>query len=229
MENQEHKIQIPHCVGIIMDGNRRWAKGRGRPTHEGHAAGKDKLKEVAEWARDVGVQHLICYTFSTENWNRSEDEVSAIENLLIQALRNEVTELAQNNVRLRFIGERERFSRETQDLMNQAEELTRANTLTLGLALSYGGRSELAYAAERARAEGPITEASLSKHLWTADIPDPDLIIRTGGQQRLSNFLLWQAAYSELWFTDTLWPDFSHEEFQTALDEYAARKRNFGK
>jgi undecaprenyl diphosphate synthase len=211
-----------------MDGNRRWAKEHGVPTYQGHAAGKQKLREVLHWARDAGVAHIICYAFSTENWNRPVEEVRAIEELLIEGLKHEVDELAAEGVRIQFIGERVRFSEETQALMQHAEQVTHSNARTLGVALSYGGRAELAQAAESARAKGVITEESLANHLWTAGIPDPDLILRTGGQQRLSNFLLWQAAYSELWFTDTFWPAFTHNEFLKALDDYAVRKRNFG-
>ncbi len=228
VDNTDNTFVRPTCIGIIMDGNRRWAKKRELPTYKGHAAGKDTLKKVIEWSSTYGVQHIVCYAFSTENWTRPQEEVTAIEQLLVEGLKHEVTELAEKGIKLLFIGERERFSTETQELMRHAEEVTQTGTHTLGIALSYGGRAELAQAAQRASVKGDITEESIAKELWTYPIPDPELIIRTGGQQRLSNFLLWQSAYSELWFTDTLWPDFSKDEFLQALGDFAVRKRNFG-
>jgi undecaprenyl diphosphate synthase len=218
----------PICIGIIMDGNRRWAKKHELPTYKGHMAGKDTLKHVIEWASEAGVQHLICYAFSTENWTRPKEEVVAIEQLLIEGLKHEVEELAEKGIKLRFIGERGRFSEETQTLMTHAEEVTSEGRHTLGVALSYGGRAEIVQAAQCAAQSGVVSEESLAQSLWTTGIPDPELIIRTGGQERLSNFLLWQSAYSELWFTDTLWPDFSKEEFLKALVDFEGRKRNFG-
>lgn len=212
-----------------MDGNRRFAKARGLEPWEGHAAGKAKLKEALSWGKNKGLTHLICYAFSTENWNRPKEEVDAIEALLIEGLTTEIDELIEKGVRLQFVGDRSRYSKEVISLMEQAEAKTHDGQLTLAIALSYGGRAEIVAAANAAAKEGVITETSLSTHLWTAGIPEPELIIRTGGQRRLSNFLLWQSAYSELFFIDALWPEFTEEDFTAALTFYADIKRNFGK
>lgn len=213
-----------------MDGNRRWAKARGLLPWEGHAAGRIKLKEVAQWFQKAGTKTLICYAFSTENWNRSPEEIDAIQKLIISALVEEAPELKKNNIKLRIIGERKKFSPETQAHITEAEHIADAGEFTLVIALSYGGRSEIIHAVNELLVKDfeVITEENLQRALWTHSLPDPDLIIRTGGQQRLSNFLLWQSAYSELWFTDTLWPDFSQEDFDRALTFYDTTKRNFG-
>ena len=185
----------PTCIGIIMDGNRRWAKAHNLPTFEGHRRGFEKVKEIAEWAKSEGISCLILFAFSTENWNRTKDEVSYLMNLFETILTKEIETLQERGIRVRCIGEQERFSPELRVLMRQAEERTAGNqALTLALCLSYGG-----------------------------------LIIRPGGQFRLSGFLPWQSIYSELFFTKTLWPDFSEEEFKTILNEFAQRDRRVGR
>jgi undecaprenyl diphosphate synthase len=220
-----------NCIGVIMDGNRRWAKGKGLSTAEGHHAGYGKLKEVVRWAGEKGISHAIFYAFSTENWNRSPEEVAGLMTLFEMGLRESLPEFLRDGVRVRFIGERERFSSELQTLMNEVEEKTaECNVITAVLALSYGGRSEITHAFNELLKGNKtlVTQEDIADVLWTKDIPDPDLIIRTSGEQRLSNFLPWQSVYSELFFTETLWPDFSKNEFEGILRSYAERDRRRG-
>jgi len=215
-----------------MDGNRRWARERGLPTLEGHLRGYRKLKNVMSWAKEAGVPHLIFYTFSTENWNRSKEEVGYLMKLFETAFANEIDEIKKKGIRLRFIGQRERFSEKLQAAMARAERDTAENTEgTVAFALSYGGRQEIIEAANALLKEGKkqTDEAAFGEHLWSAGIPDPDIIIRPGGEKRLSNFLPWQSVYSELFFSDTYWPDFSKEEFLGILKEYGERGRRRGK
>jgi undecaprenyl diphosphate synthase len=221
----------PECVGFIMDGNRRWAKQHGLGTQEGHARGFDTLKKVIATVYDAHIKHLVCYAFSTENWSREPNEVNYLMELFSGALREAPHKLVgERNVHIRFIGERTRFSAEFQEAMGRVEKETEAyEQLTVWIALSYGGRAEIVHAVQSAIEHGEkIDENSFKKFLWTADMPDPDLIIRTGGEKRLSNFLLWQSAYSELFFTKTFWPDFGEAEFQSILEEYGTRKRRRG-
>ncbi|MEK7086566.1 MAG: polyprenyl diphosphate synthase [Patescibacteria group bacterium] len=218
------------CVGIILDGNRRWAKARGLPTLEGHRAGMEKLTEATRFVRASGVTHLVVYAFSTENWNRKKEEVSHLMSLFHESIQTQMKKLGEEGIRVCFVGQRERFSPDLQQAMSDVEKETRQNDpFTLWVCLSYGGRAEIAMAARAATKEGEVTEESLSAHLWTHGMPDPDIIIRTGGEKRLSNFLTWQSIYSELFFTDTFWPDFSKEEFDSILAEFAARERRRGK
>jgi len=219
------------CVGIILDGNRRWAKAKGLPKLAGHSAGVKTVNSITRFARDAGVKHLVIYAFSTENWKREPKEVSYLMNLFRDALRKEMRELGKEGVRIRFIGQRKRFSDSLQSLMLEIEKETSANQkITLWCGLSYGGRAEVLEAVRSAAyAKEDITEESFSKYLWTKDMPDPDIIIRTGGEKRLSNFLPWQSIYSELFFTDTLCPDFSTKEFGDILSEFSARERRHGK
>ncbi len=221
----------PACIGVIMDGNRRWAKETGVMSLEGHRAGAEKIKEAAGWARDAGVQTLICYTFSTENWHRPEREVSYLMDLLESFLKKETAFLKKEGIRLRVVGEREKFSPRLRLLMEVVEKETAAGARhTLVLALSYGGRAEILAAANRAIAAGErVDETSFKKYFWTEGIADPDLIIRTGGERRLSGFLPWQGVYSELFFVDTKWPAFSKEEFLNILNEYGTRERRMGR
>lgn len=224
------KEEVAQCVGIIMDGNRRWAKERGLKTFEGHRAGKEVLKKSARFARTRGVKHLVVYAFSTENWNRSSIEVSYLLSLFQEIFEKELKELGEEGARIRFVGQRERFSKELQKAMETLEKETAENDFTLWIGLSYGGRSEIISAVEKAlSAGGEITEESFAKNLWTVGMPDPDIIIRTGGEKRLSNFLPWQGVYSELFFTDTLWPDFTPKEFDLILTEFSERERRHGK
>ncbi len=221
----------PTCVGIIMDGNRRWAKQRGLPKLEGHRVGLlETLRNTVRFARTRKIDHLIVYMFSTENWNRDREEVSYLMDLFRESIKKEMKEFNKEGVRIRFVGQRERFSQDLQQAMDTTERETENNSaITLWCCLSYGGRPEIVAAARAAARDGEITEDSLACHLWTTGMPDPDLIIRTGGEKRLSNFLPWQSVYSELFFTDTKWPDFSEEEFDSILAEFALRERRRGK
>lgn len=232
MKSEETKKKIPECIGMIMDGNRRWAKEKGIHVLEGYKAGYEKLKEVISWAKEESVKNLIFFAFSTENWNRKEEEVSYLMNILKTALVNEFDEIEKENVRIVFAGQKERFSEELQKLIKNVEEKTRNNTEgTVVLALSYGGRSEILSAVNYALESGKkrITEEEFNNLLWTKSIPDPDIIIRTSGEKRLSGFLPWQSVYSELFFIDTYWPAFSKEEFLQILEEYSIRERRRGK
>jgi len=228
---------VPVHVGVIMDGNRRWARARGLPAALGHKAGADAVRRTVEAAAKSGIGWLTLFAFSSENWHRSDDEVRELTGLLRFYLRHEIAALHKNKVRLRVIGERDRFGPETTAAIRDAEALTANNTgLNLTVALSYGSRSEIAASARflaREVAAGrmdpeAVDEAALTRHLSTHDMPDPDLIIRTSGEQRLSNFLLWQAAYAEFWFTETLWPDFGANDLAQAVAEYARRERRYG-
>ncbi len=222
----------PQCIGIILDGNRRWAKAHGLPTLEGHRRGYEKVKDIMGWAKEEQIPFVIVYAFSTENWNRKVEEVSYLMGLFKEILTTKLAELKKEGIRVRCIGERSRFSTDLQGLMDRAEEETAGlSGPTLVLALSYGGRADVVQAVKRAVKEGKndITEAEFSSYLWSSGLPDPDLIIRTGGEKRLSGFLTWQSVYSELFFVDTLLPDFSKSEFQAILAEFASRERRMGR
>jgi undecaprenyl diphosphate synthase len=222
---------IPRCVGIILDGNRRFAKAQGLPQLEGHRRGASTLEKIVLHMRDRGIPHIAAYVFSTENWERSPEEVSYLMELIIEGAKEHITRLKEEGVRVRVIGERTRLSARVRAAIESMEEgSTEGHATTLWLCLSYGGRTEIIEAAQALAADGTkITEESLRDAMWSKEMPDPDLIIRTSGEMRLSNFLLWQAAYSELFFTDTLWPDFSPEEFDRILDEYGTRERRRGR
>jgi undecaprenyl diphosphate synthase len=217
----------PKCVGIIMDGNRRWAKAQGLSPLLGHHEGLKTLRTIVRAAKERGIEHLIIYAFSTENWNRTGEEVEYLMNLF----QKEFDTFKEEEVRLRFVGQRQRFSKDMQEMMSNLEkETAHKGPYTFWICLSYGGRAEIVHAANEAAKEGgDITEESLSRHLWTLEMPDPDLIIRTSGEMRLSGFLPWQSIYSELFFTNTLWPDFSVDEFDQILKEYSERERRHGK
>lgn len=227
----------PRHVAIIMDGNGRWAKARGLPRIQGHRRGVEAVRRAVEAAGDLGITYLTLYGFSSENWRRPVAEVSELMGLLKYYLQAEVAELHRNGIRLRVIGQRERLPRDVAALIDNAEHLTRGNRgLMLTVALSYGGRDEIASAAralalKAARGEidpAAIGEADVEAQLFTAGLPDPDLLIRTSGEKRISNFLLWQSAYSELVFVDTLWPDFARADFENAIREFHGRERRFG-
>jgi undecaprenyl diphosphate synthase len=224
-------------VAIIMDGNGRWAAERGLPRGEGHRRGVDALRRTVRVVGELGIQILTLFSFSSENWSRPAAEIRDLMGLLRRFVRNDLAELHQNNVRVRIIGERNGLEPDIDRLLQEAEDLTRANTgLLLVVAFNYGGRQEIARAAQRVAAQvasgtlapGDITAELLGKHLDAPDLPDPDLIIRTSGEQRLSNFLMWQAAYSELVFVPIHWPDFDKAALQGAIAEYARRERRFG-
>lgn len=227
------KRAIPRHIGIIMDGNGRWAEMRGLPRFEGHKKGVERVREVVEAVKSIGVEFLSLYAFSMENWTRPEDEVSVIMELLELALKGEFLNFMQEGIRFKAIGNREKLSENIRSIMEMVENATENNKeLVLQCALSYGGRDEIIRAVRKAVALGikaeDITEQSINNLLDTAGVPDPDFIIRTSGEQRLSNFLLWQSAYSEFYFTKTLWPDFSKEELLKAINEYQMRDRRFG-
>ena len=224
----------PQHVAIIMDGNGRWAKKRGLPRLAGHEAGGRNIRPVVKIFADYGVRYLTLYAFSTENWNRPRIEVAGLLSLLAKKIDQETRAFHQENIRLVHVGRLDRLSQKIREKVQAAVELTKNNTgLTLCLAFDYGGRDEIVQTARRIASAGTpgndIDESMFTRYLYSADIPDPDLIIRTGGESRLSNFLLWQAAYSELYFTPVLWPDFGLKDVEEALSEYKRRQRRFGK
>lgn len=228
--------ELPVHVAIIMDGNRRWARARGRPPIFGHQQGANAVRAVLETARDLGIRFVTLYAFSAENWSRPADEIDGLLNLLRFYLRRELQTMVKNNVRLRFIGDLRVFDGEIRDLIDEALTATRASTGTLvTLALNYGSRQEIARAARTlaaAAARGEIDPDAITPESFgralNGDVPDPDLLIRTSGEQRLSNFLLWELAYTELVFSPVSWPDFDHERFREALSEYTRRERRYG-
>ena len=216
-------------VAIIMDGNGRWAKQRHLPRVMGHRKGVEAVRRLVKAARTMGLEALTLYAFSTENWRRPEDEVSALMGLLKNFILSDLDEFAENNVRLRIIGDISRLPADVADLIKGALARTAGNTgTTLVVALSYGSQDEIARAAAKAAAKGPITPEAIEAELDTAGLPPLDLLIRTSGEERLSNFLLWQAAYAELWFTDVLWPDFTPQHLEQALADFARRERRYG-
>jgi undecaprenyl diphosphate synthase len=217
-----------------MDGNGRWAKKRGLPRLAGHNAGGRNIRPVVKIFANYGVKYLTIYMFSTENWNRPRVEVAGLLSLLAKKIGQETQAFHQENIRLVHLGRLDRMSRKLREKVQAAVELTKNNTgLTLGLAFDYGGRDEIVQAARRIASAGipgdNIDESVFARYLYSPDIPDPDLVIRTGGESRLSNFLLWQATYSELYFTPVLWPDFGRKDVEEALSEYKRRQRRFGK
>jgi undecaprenyl diphosphate synthase len=226
----ERRQNPPACIGIILDGNRRWAKANGSPKLEGHRRGYERVIDCARWVRDRGIKHLAVYAFSTENWDREETEVSYLMGLMREMAQEPLRKLSGEHIRVRFVGQREMMASDLQESMARAESaLVEDARLTLWVCLSYGARAEITTAAKEIAERGDeITEESLREHFWTADMPDPDLIIRPGGEKRLSNFLLWQAAYSELFFIDTYWPDFSQEILDEILKEFTTRERRMG-
>jgi len=235
-ENSPQRAQ-PRHIAIIMDGNGRWAQARGLPRIAGHRRGAEAVRRTVAAAAELGIPYLTLFGFSSENWKRPLEEVDDLMGLLRHYLRGEIAELHRNGVRLRVIGDLARLAPDIVTLIVNAEALTRDNPgVNLTIALSYGGRAEIiaavrALAAKAAAGELPpaaIDEAMISRHLFTADIPDPDLLIRTSGEQRISNFLLWQCAYAELVFTKTLWPDFGQADLEQAIAEYGGRERRYG-
>ena len=228
---------LPRHVAVIMDGNGRWAKLRGLHRVEGHRMGIRAVRAVVECARELGIPYLTLYAFSVENWGRPEVEVSTLMMLLKEFLLEELPELARHRIRLNVIGEVSRLPAFVREVLERTISATAANSeMTLTLALSYAGRDEIARASRKLAAEaaagkispGDVSETEFALRLDTAGMPDPDLVIRTSGERRISNFLLWQAAYAEFVFTDVLWPDFGKPEFLQALDEYSRRQRRFG-
>lgn len=229
---------VPRHVAIIMDGNGRWAEERHRPRLFGHKAGVDSVREIVEAAREIGIEVLTLYAFSTENWSRPPGEVSGLMLLLKSYLQSELRTMLNNDIRLRCLGKQDRLPEDVRAVLEQAIDDTRdCRSMTLNLALNYGGRNELVHAFREMAKEcqegtldwRELSEAAINDHLFTAGQPDPDLVIRTGGERRLSNFLLWQASYAELYFTDIRWPDFKKTQFLEALHTFNRRQRRFGK
>ncbi len=216
-------------VAIIMDGNGRWAKKRHLPRAEGHRRGVEAVRRIAKAAQAMGLEALTLYAFSTENWRRSEDEIAALMGLMKRFIMSDLNEFKANNVRLRIIGDHKAFPPDVAAMVDTALAETAANTgVILAVALNYGAQDEIARAAASAAEKGAVTVEAIAAELDTADMPPLDLLIRTSGEQRLSNFLLWQAAYAELWFTDVLWPDFKPEHLAEALEEFDQRERRYG-
>jgi undecaprenyl diphosphate synthase len=220
--------QLPRHVAIIMDGNGRWAKKRMLPRAMGHKKGVETVRNIVRAAGELGLEALSLYAFSSENWKRPEDEVSDLMGLMRQFIKSDLDEFAANNVRLKIIGNYKALAPDIVDMLEEALARTAHNSRTVAVALNYGSQDEMARAAQAAAAQGAITAKAIEANLDTADMPPLDLLIRTSGEQRLSNFMLWQAAYAEFWFTDTLWPDFDKAELARALNEFAARERRFG-
>lgn len=223
----ETENKMPQCVGFIMDGNRRYARERGEETLSGHRLGAEVFKEVCRFVQEFNIPHAVFYAFSTENWQRSSEEVAYLLELFLELL-GDLS--AVEDLRVRIIGRKSDFSAAIQEHIVTLEEKTTHNTgSTIWIALSYGGRAEIIAAVKEVMAAGgEVSEDNFQDYFWSKDMPDPDLIIRTGGEQRLSNFLPWQSVYSELFFTDTYWPAFTKEEFTSILEEYATRQRRHG-
>ncbi len=227
--------KVPRHIAIIMDGNGRWAKQRFMPRVMGHQRGVESLREVVKGCRELGVEYLTVFAFSSENWRRPADEVTFLMSLFVKALEREARRLQRENVRLQIIGDRSRFDDKLRQCMLDAEQLTAANTgLTFTVAANYGGRWDVMHAVQAMLRAHPalastFTEEDLQPYLSMSDAPEPDLFIRTGGEQRISNFMLWQLAYTELYFTDTLWPAFTRAELDKAIASYQTRERRFGR
>ncbi len=226
---------LPQHIAIIMDGNRRWAKKRFMPAALGHAAGAKRVRDIVKSCAEMGIAHLSLFAFSTENWKRPEEEVSSLMNLFMTYLQKEVDSMNENGVRLKVVGDTSRFSKALQELIARAEAITAANkAITLTVCANYGGRWDMIQAAQAWQQAHPgqslqdLTEEALSQHLSTAYAPEIDLLIRTGGESRISNFMLWQAAYAELYYTDDLWPDFTPKRLAKAIDWFRQRDRRFG-
>lgn len=227
--------EVPRHIAVIMDGNGRWAKKRFLPRIAGHKRGVEVVRDMVKECATLGVEYLTLFAFSSENWRRPQEEVSFLMGLFMEALKNEVVKLHQNNIRLIMIGDRSRFDAALCASIDEAEKMTAGNTgLVLTIAANYGGRWDLMQAMNRMQLEHPeragkFEEQDLTPYLSMHYAPEPDLFIRTGGEERISNFLLWQLAYSELYFTDTLWPDFKHKAFSQAIKSYQSRERRFGR
>ena len=233
-KQDESATDVPRHIAVIMDGNGRWARKRLLPRVAGHRKGVEALRGVIRACAERGVSHLTVFAFSSENWRRPQEEVTLLMELFLRALENEVAKLHENRIRFRVIGDLSGFSERIQALIRDAETLTRDNTrLTLTVAANYGGRWDIVQAVKKLMlsgvAPGAVNETTLAEQLSLADMPEPDLFIRTGGEQRISNFLLWQLAYTELYFTDTLWPDFDAAALDAAIASYRKRERRFGR
>lgn len=224
-------IKIPRHIAIIMDGNRRWAKRRLLPTGYGHKKGFDTFVSIADACGKMGVEYLTVYAFSTENWSRSAEEVDTLTGIIKDSVSSYIPKLTENNMRLRVLGEMHRFDKETKKALTDSITASQNNTgLNVNICLSYGGRADITAAVNKLLASGKneVTEKDITENLYTAGMPEPELMIRTGGEIRISNFLLWQCAYSEMYFTDELWPDFNADSLMDAVKWYSGRQRRFG-
>ena len=233
-QSSKGQPKVPVHVAIIMDGNGRWAQKRGLPRLDGHRVGVDSIQKILRTLSQKGVQYVTLYAFSTENWNRPEEEVTGILEILQYALRVQTEALHENNVRIVHIGKQDRLSSQLREEVAHAEQLTPGNSgITLNVAFDYGGRDEILAAVKKIIRDGipedQVDEALFQSYLFTGHSPDPDLIIRTGGEMRISNFLLWQSAYSEYYHTPTLWPDLESDEIERVLEDYSTRQRRFGR
>ncbi len=234
MAGQPDLSRLPRHIAIIMDGNGRWARRRGLPRTAGHAVGAETFRRVATYCKNIGIEYLTVYAFSTENWKRPADEVETIMNILEKYLKEAIETMERDRVKMRFFGDTTFLSKKLQKLIAETEELSkRFDGVQVNMCVNYGGRDEIlraarAYAEDFEKSHAPLTEQSFSGYMFSAGIPDPELIIRPSGEKRLSNFLLWQSAYSELYFTDVLWPDFGERELDHALLAYQNRERRFG-
>jgi undecaprenyl diphosphate synthase len=232
---EEKEKNIPKCIGIIMDGNRRWAKEQGVPIYEGHRKGYEKMKDTIKWSKELGVENLIFYCFSVENWNRVEKEINYLMDLFQFAFSTGLESLIRNQIKVKVAGDTSRLSLDLQKMIKKVEVSTAHFKTTVVFALSYGGREEILNAVKNLSENKTkeeiknLTEQDFSGYLYTKDVPDPDIIVRTSGEKRLSGFLPWQGIYSELFFLDTNWPAFSKEEFLGVLEEYNLRQRRHGK
>jgi len=230
MKNDKSQLSLQH-IAIIMDGNRRWAKKRNLPVIAGHRAGADALQKIIEASIELNIKYLTVYAFSTENWNRAPEEVNDLMNLLREYLLKLEKDNEDRNAKIRIVGDKNRLDQDILTKINRLEDKTKNNTgITINIALNYGGRNEIIHAIKELSKDelDSLTIESFSEKLYTYPSPDPDLIIRTAGEQRLSNFLLWQCAYSEFWFTDVLWPDFSKKHLEKAINDFSLRTRKFG-
>ena len=225
-------MKIPNCIGVIMDGNRRWAEGKGLPKLEGHKKGFDLFKDFLHWAKDAQIKNVVAFAFSLENWKRTPEEVSYLMALIRKIFLEETEAFIKEKISIRFVGALSFFPEDMREMMKDLENKTAEfSDMHVTFAVSYGGREEIVHAVNECLKEGisPIREEDISKHLYNNKMPDPDIIIRTSGEMRLSGFLPWQSVYSELFFTKTLWPDFSKEEFLKILEEYDLRDRRLGR
>ena len=229
VSDQKQNPLLPKHIAIIMDGNGRWAKQRGLPRTAGHKAGAETFRKIATYCKDIGVQYLTVYAFSTENWKRPQSEVSALMTLFSRYIDTALSRFSEKQVRVVFLGDKSVFSKKIVAKMEKLERLTENHTDTLNIAFNYGGRDEIVHACNEALKNGEaITEETIARHLYTVASPDPDLIVRTAGEMRLSNFLLWQAAYAEFYYTETLWPDMTPADVDAAVAEFYTRQRRFG-
>ena len=229
--------RVPRHIAIILDGNGRWAKKRGLPRTAGHAVGAETFRKIATYCKDIGVQYLTVYAFSTENWRRPQEEVSTIMKLLGNYLQEAIDTMEKEHIRLKIFGDTAALSPELRAMVEKTEEISRHyEGIQANICLNYGGRDEILHAARRyaedyaaGKADAELTEEGFAAYLYSAGVPDPDLLIRPGGEQRISNFLLWQCAYAEFYFTDVLWPDFTPEELDRAIEAFNSRDRRYGR